>query len=239
MSYISQTELETFYSRTTSYSSDQISGAISRSYGLVNSYLNASLKLPYVMPWDGFSSYVESPQILKYVQLRLAQHDLEEQNVGWTEEGQKFFDSTIAIIQGITQNELSLPGQYTDRLVGWNIANISCSGLAGGFYLDPNSPPPAYETTLTFTIDSAGTNYIASGVTFDTYQTDRAEPYINGTTATSLYQTVTDSLGNIVSFRWTGQWTFADSVTIVGIPVSAINKFPESKDLLKQRPLAY
>lgn len=237
--YITDTELIAGYPRANDYTSAQRSDALDKSYGLVNAYLNNTLIVPPITPWDGVNTYVESPQILKHCQLRLAQYWLEFLNVGWSRELEDFYQATIEILRGISQNELSLPGQISDRIVGWNIADIYCSGLAGGFYLDPYNTPPSYDTTLELRIDSTGTKYINSGVVFDTYQLDRSEVYLNNTTATYLYQTITDSLGNTVSFRWNGQWTFGDYVKIIGVPMSRINTAPEPGQVLRQRNLVY
>jgi len=157
-SYVTSTETERYYSTFGQYDATDQSEALATSFGLVNSYIAPEVKIPAVTEWDGQAQAVNAPAVLKLAQARFIQYLLEFQNVGYTTEGQELFDSIVAILRGIVDGDLSIPGtEQTNVQTGWSQPYVSCSR---GFITinNPGSYSPAYPVTYQIEIDSDSTS---------------------------------------------------------------------------------
>lgn len=242
--YITAAEAALYYSEYTEHSSGVQSEALASSYGLVNSFLNPAIKLPYTAPWDGVSQSIQgvSP-ILKITQARFCQWICQTNNVGYTEELQALYESTADMLRSLQAGELGIPDvTVVEAQTGWSLASQSCaSGTV--HILNHDAYLNSYPMSVEIVIDSASSGLQPYHSTFNptTYATYKyrfpsiSSSYIASAQAANNQWHYIPDAGLTIMFE--GFFSPDESFLFRGIPDSAINTAEAPRGIVQRQLL--
>lgn len=220
--YISAADLAVRFADT-DYTAAQRTEALEGSFGLVNSYISAEVRIPAIGP-DG-----TVPEVLKHIQWKFYMYILQTMNQGHTEELTELFNETVEMCRQIQQNDLIVNEvQVTESQIGWNLLEgTSTDGLV---YI--KGTPPVLETEYVVTATSANDSYTADA-TFSVTRSDLAAA-VATLTGSREWQPVD---GNF-SIRFDGKFDLGDTWTIKGIPDN-LDKIQKQSSVFKTVSLIY
>jgi len=231
--YITATEANVYYPQDDQYTVAQRALFLEDSFGLVNSYLQAEIKVPAVAPWDGEAGSVDAPRLLKVLQADFYRWLLIKSNHSSSPELDDLYDSIKEKCEAIQQNELFVPEiQTTANEPGWNITEKNNAGNIGDIFVRGSAP--ALRTFLKITITTGG---YPSAIAYDYYTSEQAAA-LGSIAARDSYhwQYVDAELG--LEVRFTGQWTAADTIYIDGVPTSDVDTVTPS-NTIQQKSVSY
>jgi len=241
--YVTDAQMSLFYSEWEDHSVDVQAEALTSSYGMVNAFLNPVVQIPYTPPWNGTDQTIEGvPAILKTCQARFAQWIAQSANVGYTDELQELYDSTVEILRGIQAGELGIPGtSISEEQTGWAVTAQSCaSGTV--HILNPDAYYHSTPWTVELVMDHAtsgllpyhstfnSSSYASYKYRFPNISTDWQQ---TGQAADNQWVTIPDA-SLTISFE--GSFNPNETFIIRGIPKNAqnVNEAPRG---IVQRPL--
>lgn len=223
--FLTDTEFELFYPQAIDYDATTKANALSGSAGLVNSYLNTTLKVP-----EGD----KSPYILKIAQSQFARYILEFGNVGETDDVRNMYNNTADMVKAITQNELSIPTVTNyPGTVGFNIVERSVAST-GYITIRDGSPNNVCNYKLLCT---TGGQVASGNVRFSVFRDDNIDSALVTNVEVSLiYNNVLrDYSGTLyiddLEVSFSGQFTSGDYFIISAVPYESINETVEDNKL--------
>lgn len=220
-SYITIDEARLLYPNLDDYEPEQIQIALDASFSLVNSFLDATIKIPAIDNAGGI------PYILKIHQAKFFQYVLEGTNIGYSDELKNLYDATAAQLKQITVNELIVSEiQTTSVEIGWNV--VDYKSAAGKVYVD--GTPPPYNYSLNFKCITGG---YPQETKWDVYRSDSDEVFV--TVNGSFEWTSVENTGLL--FRLDGQFVIDDGFTVQGIPDT--KNIVSAKPIIKQSTIQY
>ncbi|BDQ01940.1 MAG: hypothetical protein KatS3mg036_0494 [Ignavibacterium sp.] len=220
-SYLTADEAILFYPQAEQYSVEQIDLALKTSFSLVNSFLDATLKLPAI------DSAGQIPYILKIHQARFFQYVLESMNIGYSDELKNLYDVTAESLKKITQNELIVSElQITPIEIGWNLKGVSLQ--QGSVYIKGTAPDIAY--SLVFVCTQGG---FPAQTIWDVIRSDSDERFteFEGSFDWKALE------GTPLQIRLDGKFFQGDSFTVFGQPET--KKIASPNRILKQAGVLY
>jgi len=192
--------------------------ALADSFGLTNSYLAPTIKVPVG----------SSPVVLKQIQLRFYRWCLQTYLQGQTEELQDLFDATVEICRSVQQHELLIDTQTAEIGVGWSITGISTT--SGKAWMS-SSPPPV--RPVSYVLTCAEDAWAVDTVSFTVTRDDD-----DATLETVSLSTTEAVIDGSFGISITGEWAISDTITISGKP-DVSNKVSPSSSTFKTVSLAY
>ncbi|MCA9313180.1 hypothetical protein KDA08_02525 [Candidatus Saccharibacteria bacterium] len=244
LTYISAAEASLYYSEYAEHSAGVQAEALSASFGLVNSFLNPAIKIPYVAPWDGVSQTVDGvAPILKITQARFCQWICQSNNVGYTDELQALYEATAEMLRALQGGELGIPDTtITDAQTGWALASQTCaSGVM--HILQPDIYLHSYPMSVEIVIDSVSSGLQPYHSTFNssTYATYKyrfpsiSSSYIDtGIKADNQWQYIPDAG---VSVMFEGFFSPNESFLLRGVPDTAVNVAEAPRGIIQRQLL--
>lgn len=237
--YITSAEATIFYDDA-NYSAGEKSQALSLSFRLLNSYLNAALQVPIVPEWNGSDTSLAAPAVLQLGQGKFYEYLLRRGEVGDTPEVKAVFDAAVEFAQSVVQEQLTIPAAGTyEREVGWHIVSKSNAG-GGDVYI--TGGVPQYNEKIKLVISNAATASYPGTFTYTMQAPSRQSANVSTSNATSFYWLDIAALPDGTKpfqIRWEGKWTTADYVEIMGVAPDMVNASPPPRDTIEQGTVAY
>lgn len=237
--YITSAEATYFYDDA-GYKAGEKSQALTISFGLVNSYLNAAINVPAVPEWNGSDTTITSPAVLKLSQGKFYEYLLRRGEVGDTPEVLAQFEGAKDFVKAITQEDLTIPSAGTfEREVGWHIVSKSNAG-GGDVFVRGSSPSLNQHLKLVIT-NAASASYPGT-FTYTLQEPSRSASNTSTGNATSFDWTniaaLTDG-SRPFELRWVGEWTNSDYVEIRGVANDMVDATPPPRNVIQQSSVAY
>lgn len=236
--YITSAEATILYDDSL-YASGEKSQALTLSFGLVNSYLNAALNVPAVTEWNGSDTSLTAPAVLKLAQGKFYEYLLRRGEVGDTPDVVSVYESARSFAREITQEELTIPESTTyEREVGWHIVSKSNAGGGDCFI---RGTAPTYSEHLKLTITNAATASYAGTFTYTLTWPSRSSTSSTGNATSFDWLTIAALPDGSRPFelRWTGKWTNGDYVEIRGVAAEQVDAQPPQRNTLQQSVVNY
>lgn len=227
--YITTTEANYAYPNDANFSAGQRAQALTRSFGLVNSYVAAAVAVPVMSEWDGASS-ITAPEVLKVCQERFYRWCLESTSIDSDDDVQALYDSTAEILKGLTQDNLINPAQVTAYQKGWHIVDKT-SGVNGR--VEVRGGPADFHWGYLLTITTSG---YPGTLVFSATRSDSATAVATGLVGYSTQWTTVDSRFEV---RFDGQWSSGNTIRILGVPDTEVNKATPQGNVIRQGPVGY
>lgn len=237
--YITAAQATLFYNDA-AYSANDKTQALELSFGLMQGHLNSSLHVPIVPEWDGSSTSLSAPAVLKIGQGMFYEYVLRRGQVGNTPEVWDVYNTAKEYAESITQEQLTVPeGQTFPSEAGWHITAKSNTG-GGDVYIRGGSSPKFTEPLKMVITNAASASYPAT-FTYSLYAPGRSASTVSTGNATSVdWLAVTGPDGDQpFEIRWSGKWTNADYVEFFGVAREQIDAQPPQRNLILQSRVAY
>lgn len=238
--YITSTEAGYLYDDA-AYGSPEKTQALSISFGLVQGYVNSSLRVPVLPEWNGSDTTISAPPVLKLCQGKFYEYLLRRGEVGDTPEVKEVFDAAVEFARAITQEELTIPEAGTFELeAGWHL--VAKSNTGGGDCFVRSASYPSLTEHVKLTITNAASATYPGTFTYTLAQPARQSANVSTGNATSYDWTNIAALADgsrPFEIRWSGKWTNGDYVEITGVAGDMVDAFPPQRDNIQQSRAAY
>lgn len=238
--YITSSEATALYADSI-YDSGDKTQALEISFGLVNGYINSSLKVPIVPEWNGSDTSLDAPAVLKLAQGKFYEYLLRRGEVGDTPDVIEVFNAAVEFCKSISQEELTVPeGGTFPKEVGWHI--VAKSNTGGGDCYVRSLGLPSWNETIKLVITNAASATYPGTFTYTLQAPSRQSANVSTGNATSFDWLSIASLpdGNRpFELRWEGKWTNNDYVEIRAVAADMVDASPPQRNTLQQGKVAY